>query len=151
MNKSDKILKFMLEHESDEIHKLFDFYKFDLDLLKEIAGKDLQNLKNYIKENDDNKICSLLYDLLKNKKYIFQEERQLHSLYDDLKLTDTGRKHLEDLCKNKLENLKWIVTTFVAVIGLFFSILGYFYPNETKIQTIVKTELKNTTNVSIIK
>ena len=149
MKKSDKILKFMLEHESDEIHKLFDFYKFDV--LKTIEGKDLQNLKIYIKENDDNKICILLDDLLKNKKYIFHEKRQLEPLYDDLKLTDTGRKHLENLCKNKLENLKWIVTTFVAVIGLFFSILGYFYPNETKIQTIVKTELKNTTNVSITK
>lgn len=149
MNKSDKILKFMLEHESDEIHKLFDFYKFDV--LKTIEGKDLQNLKIYIKENDDNKICILLDDLLKNKKYIFHEKRQLEPLYDDLKLTDTGRKHLENLCKNKLENLKWIVTTFVAVIGLIFSILGYFYPNETKIQTIVKTELKNTTNVSITK
>ena len=149
MNKSDKILKFMLEHESDEIHKLFDFYKFYV--LKTIDGKDLQNLKIYIKENDDNKICILLDDLLKNKKYIFHEKRQLEPLYDDLKLTDTGRKHLENLCKNKLENLKWIVTTFVAVIGLFVSILGYFYPNETKIQTIVKTELKNTTNVSITK
>lgn len=147
MNKSDKILKFMLEHESDEIHKLFDFYKFDV--LKTIEGKDLQNLKIYIKENDDNKICTLLDDLLKNKKYIFHEKRQLHPLYDDLKLTDTGRKHLEDLCKIKREWGIAIIPAFIAFLGSLF--INYFFSNEAKIQTIVKTELKNTTNVSITK
>lgn len=155
----------MLEHEGDEEYKTFDFYhsrqaKDHYDVERDENGKeilfdgnDLPKLKQYIKETNDKKIQCLLVDA-KAKGYLYCNRQGLPfapSYYCSLELTDIGRECLKNLCKDKLENLKWIVTTFVAVIGLIFSILGYFYPNETKIQTIVKTELKNTTNVNISK
>lgn len=148
MSKSDKILRFMLEHESDEVHKLFDFYKF-VPINKTVEGKDLQNLKNYIKENDNDKIFPLLDDLLRNKKYICYEKRQLNPLYDDLQLTDAGRKHLEDCNEIKRKWLMAIIPALIAFVGSL--LISYNFPNETKIQTIVKTELKNTTNINITK
>lgn len=113
-------------------------------------GQDLDNLKKYIKIDDDNEIQCLLKKLYK-KGYISNCLSSNRSIYGNLQISVKGQKYLEDLCKDKLETLKWIITTFIAVIGLIFSILGYFFPNETKIQTIVKTELKNTTNVNITK
>lgn len=71
----------------------------------------------------------------------------MNIFYDDYKLTDVERKYLENLSEIKR---KWLIAIIPALIAFIGSLLiAYYFPNETKIQTIVKTELKNTTNINI--
>lgn len=137
----------MSEYEGYGEYKTFDFYSIE-GLHKCVDGKNLNDLKKYIKEFNDDKIKQLLQNAL-DKEYICQIPTKLNTFHDDYKLTNKGRKYLEEIDKNRKENLKWMITTLIAVIGLVISILNYYFPNETKIQTIVKTELKNTTNINI--
>lgn len=147
MKKFDKLLKFMSEYEGNGEYKTFDFYSIE-GLHKYVDGKNLNDLKKYIKEFNDNKIKQLLQNAF-DKEYICQIHTKLNTFHDDYKLTNIGQKYLEEITKNKFENFKWAITTLIAVIGLIISVLNYYFPNETKIQTIVKTELKNTNNINI--
>lgn len=159
MKKLDKLLKFMSEYEGNGEYKTFDFYhshlkgrdveRYENGKVVLFAGDDLQKLKEYIKEKDDKKVQLLLRDAGK-KEYLYCNRQGLplaHSYYCDLELTDIGRQHLENLNEIKRKWLMTIIPALIAFVGSLF--ISYNFPNETKIQTIVKTELKNTNNINI--
>lgn len=166
MKKIYKILKFM-----EQNRKVFYFFnvKYERGIIAKdkngnpilLDGEDLDDLKKFINMDNSSKIQNMLKDLFE-KRYICNSSSLTNdSPYGDLIISPKGFDYLEYLDKNSKKVIsdifKFLCKFMAWLIPTLISGFSYFFPNETKIQAIVKTELKNiniienTTNVNMRK